>query len=1122
MKNSRVSIYILAIIWVVVSGVLFWLAPDMNRLVREHTFFEIPEDYPTKIAENILEDNAELVGQEIVIVYQSEDNINNYLDDIEETLQRLESETEEINVHNLILPTDGEAMEDVLVDESENITLAILELEMDRAEISFVRDELEKSAEVEGLTHYITGNAIIQDDVLRTTERSLRTIEGFTVALIFVVLLFIFRSPVAPLVNLLTLGASYLLSVSVVALLIEHAGFPVSQFTQIFILTIIFEIGTDYSVLLMKRYQEELKKDPDGRSSMVRTYKTTASTVLYSAVTGCIGFFAIGLAGFNLYRSAVNVGIAIIILIMAIWVWPPLMMSILGEKMFWPAKLKKQKVDNAFWEKLGRWATWRPGITLLLILLLTVPLLLTYDNQRSFDSLLEIDQDYDSVKAFRIIEDVFGQGEFFYPTLLVEASQSDWDDPQIISHLELLAGNLTRIDDVHTVRAVTRPQGDRLEDFTIPHLARDIAGNLDEGLSDMGEMEDGIRVMLGEISAAEAGLKEGQAALYQLVTGTREAAKGAGDLSAGIRQSRHGINEILAAIEEAEKQVEAYYADVQDLKKKLTNLIPELEEKIGELFLPLEEKIETVLAEIEDFKDHFQELLENLPEMEGGETLEKALEIKMDMLSAILAGIEYKEETVEAIKIRIVEIVPEKEEGIKDAFVPLENKLAALGERFEQVEEILAEIYEGVQSIQDMEAVRQKLSAAKDSIKDKDYYAGLEEIVAQLSNFAAALEDNIEQAFLPVEREFAAMLSDVRQLKHGLEEVSLGLHELERGAATLSTELDSMARGQSMLLEQLQQMEEGLRALSAGMEDILAGFGELKTGLSDLQNIFEEIGNQDKNPLEGFFVPLETYEELFGDLWEGYGTANKRVAFLPVISDVNPYGDRAMEIVSEIEDVTAFTLTNTAFEEERFAVRGLPAHNRDLRDLSHNDFVRTGTFITIGIFAVLVILFKSMVMPLYTLISLGVAYLASGALTELIFINLLGYPGIMWSVPFFAFAMLMALGVDYSIFLINRFREEIEKEKGDLDKESVKRAMISAMKRVGSPILSATIIVASTFGAMMFSGVLSLLQIGTWIITGLIFYVVFLLPLFIPAMATILVQNNWWPFNLTNRQSSKK
>lgn len=126
------------------------------------------------------------------------------------------------------------------------------------------------------------------------------------------------------------------------------------------------------------------------------------------------------------------------------------------------------------------------------------------------------------------------------------------------------------------------------------------------------------------------------------------------------------------------------------------------------------------------------------------------------------------------------------------------------------------------------------------------------------------------------------------------------------------------------------------------------------------------------------------------------------------------------------------------------------------------------------------------------------------AVTELIFVRMLGYDGINWAVPFFAFVILMALGIDYSIFLMDRFNEY-----KDL---SVQEAMIAAMKNMGTVIISAVVILGGTFAAMYPSGVLSLLQIATIILTGLALYAFVVLPLFVPVMVKTFGKANWWPF----------
>ncbi|MCY8471554.1 MMPL family transporter, partial [Bacillus haynesii] len=71
------------------------------------------------------------------------------------------------------------------------------------------------------------------------------------------------RSAVAPFVPLLAVALSYLVSQSVVAYLVEYADFPLSTFTQIFMVAIMFGIGTDYCILLLSRFKEELAHGKD-------------------------------------------------------------------------------------------------------------------------------------------------------------------------------------------------------------------------------------------------------------------------------------------------------------------------------------------------------------------------------------------------------------------------------------------------------------------------------------------------------------------------------------------------------------------------------------------------------------------------------------------------------------------------------------------------------------------------------------------------------------------------------------------------------------------------------------------------------------------------------------------
>ncbi|MCR6513532.1 MMPL family transporter, partial [Clostridium sp. LY3-2] len=132
-------------------------------------------------------------------------------------------------------------------------------------------------------------------------------------------------------------------------------------------------------------------------------------------------------------------------------------------------------------------------------------------------------------------------------------------------------------------------------------------------------------------------------------------------------------------------------------------------------------------------------------------------------------------------------------------------------------------------------------------------------------------------------------------------------------------------------------------------------------------------------------------------------------------------------------------------------------------------------------------------------------YFTSISIVQIIVQKIMGYPGISWITSFFGFVVLMALGIDYSIFIMTRFNQDKEPD--------MKKRIVKTMISMGGVIISAVIILSGTFAALLPSGVLSLIEISMVVLTGILLYVVVILPLFIPAMVRIFGKANWWPFN---------
>ncbi len=124
------------------------------------------------------------------------------------------------------------------------------------------------------LTAYITGASLINQDFAHSSEEGLKKTEVITVCLIIGLLLIVFRSVVTPFIPIVAVGFSYLISQSILGILVYYVDFPISTFTQTFLVAILFGIGTDYCILLLTRFREELANGHDKKEAALIAYRT--------------------------------------------------------------------------------------------------------------------------------------------------------------------------------------------------------------------------------------------------------------------------------------------------------------------------------------------------------------------------------------------------------------------------------------------------------------------------------------------------------------------------------------------------------------------------------------------------------------------------------------------------------------------------------------------------------------------------------------------------------------------------------------------------------------------------------------------------------------------------------
>jgi RND superfamily putative drug exporter len=216
---------------------------------------------------------------------------------------------------------------------------------------------------------------------------------------------------------------------------------------------------------------------------------------------------------------------------------------------------------------------------------------------------------------------------------------------------------------------------------------------------------------------------------------------------------------------------------------------------------------------------------------------------------------------------------------------------------------------------------------------------------------------------------------------------------------------------------------------------------------------------------------------------------------MTIILDADPYSEDAMNTIEKINKTVSTGLKGTELSHAKFGVSGPSATTRDMNNVLSRDLNKTTIIVIIGVLLVLFFVIRSFWTPVFITASLVGAYYAAMFITNFIFIDLKGLEGITSFVPFFSFIIIVALGVDYSIFLMMRFKE--------YPHMSPKEAIVLASRNIGGVIITAVIILGGTFATLIPSGLLILFELAVAVITGLVVLCFILLPILLPALIAL-------------------
>ena len=1210
LKNHVFSL----IAWVLILIISIFALPNIKELTNAHSDITLPSNVQSNVAQSIKNNwgAKKKNTYEVALVFNKKHGKLTEADKaaINNTLDKFTNDKHKYGIKDSLLPDSNIATRKKLQSKDDTTWVAQFNIAKSHGTIEEVYNQMNRDAKTQGLRTYVTGADILQHDFSASIQQGIKKTEAITVVFIFIVLVIVFKSPIVPLISLLTVGVSFLTSFSIVTNLVEHANFPFSNFTQVFMVIVLFGIGTDYNILLYDKFKENLGKGMDKYKALHDALFKAGKTILYSGSSILIGFTALSLAKFSVYQSAVGVAVGVAVLLVVLLTLNPFFMAVLGKKMFWPVKKFTGESDDKLWHGISASTLKHPIIYLIVLAVVVVPFMLMYSGHLNYDDTDEIADSVPSKQGLLVVQKHFSEG-MAEPSYLYIKSKHRLDNEENLKLIDQLTKQLQNSKDVSFATSVTQPYGEPIDMLYVNNQLNTVNDGVDQARSGLGKLSKGSNKVANGANSLKDGadqLQDGtsrlQSGAQQLVGGTSRLQNGAQQLQSGAVRLQNGSNQLVSGATRLETgagrlasgthALQSGASSLQSGANKLQNGANSLQagtktlqngtQQMANQLQQLSTQLSNQLSGSN--KQQLAALQTALPQINSGiQQLNAALGNSVDVSSATsgLAAVQKQAAQLESslkelqsaagsvgssvsqadVQLAISAAV---QSAVKD--VPSDQKQAAqqaaTAAATQAVQSVVQKAQAGANTdklksaMQNATQAAQGLQGSMAAMQQSDLMTQLQSLKTQVNTLAQASSQALPGAATAL-NQLSSGLSQVQSAASagvaGANKLNSGAAALNSGAGRLSTGLGSLASGAGRLNAGVGQLNSGAGQLQSGLGTLANGAGTLNTGLGTLANgagqlnsgvgqlasqapaLISGIGQlnsgagqlsmgagklaakvpelttgidtvnsglgQGETYLKGlgssaaadtFYIPKEFLKnEMFKKSMDVYLSPDKKSAQIIVVFNSNPSATEATNESQELSAMAKKTFQGTALKNATVAMGGQSSKIKDTKTVASGDFLRTAAIMLIGIGIALMFVTHSLLQPVYILGTLLIAYLCSLSINQWIVKAVLGRDMLSWNTPFFSFIMLIALGVDYSIFLMTRYRE-LETEGYTTPSSRI----LKACAIIGTVVVSAAIILGGTFAALIPSGIPTLIEVALTVDVGLLI-LVFILPITLSA-----------------------
>lgn len=454
-------------LWILAAIILSFLAPGAKDYESSTSEGSIAGDRPSEIASDLLDEEFPSDdGLTALVVFNRDGQLTNKdLKKIDTFSEWLSSDDKPDQVASA-LPFHHfpEKVRDQLLSEDKSTLLYHLSLEKD-LESSEMYDVLQivtnkmESIGLNGMQFEITGPAGIAADTITIFKNADLVLMLVTVALIFVILLIIYRSPLLAITPLLIAGIVYAVVDRVLGLVGKFELFPIESQAVSIMLILLFAVLTDYSLFVFSRYREELGKVESKYKSMQEAIYHVSEPIFFSGGTVFIAMLTLFATTFNAYNNFAPVfSIAVIFILIAGLTLIPAMFALMGRRAFWPfiPKINEQRKERkGFWTAVSNIVKKRPAMiagSLLIILLIGAFNLISMNF--SFNLLKSFPEDISSRKGFELLEENYPAGQLAPVSVIIEYDEKITIDQSFLESVNSLQTQFEADNRISSVNSI--------------------------------------------------------------------------------------------------------------------------------------------------------------------------------------------------------------------------------------------------------------------------------------------------------------------------------------------------------------------------------------------------------------------------------------------------------------------------------------------------------------------------------------------------------------------------------------------------------------------------------------------------------------------------------------------